>query len=360
MSEIVCKDSLEFLKEQEDYSLDIVYCDPPYALGSEIIIREDGKVDYKKARDFMNKWDTPTGKYWEQWFKECFRVLKFGGYCIMFSIDRQTLLFKYYPVLSGLIEQQSLYWYFLQNFPKASDISKAIDKHFGEEREEINIKRHAKNDFTNNLYYQDEANKNNEKIFGYGDESITTPTTELAKKYNGYKYSISPLKQTNETILVFKKPTKTGRVLYDTLAYENGDKECCCSALNIDGGRVPTNDYYNYPKGGGENSFSIGEKPDGSRNQPTEINSLGRYPAQTFIECICDEVIITPEETKEPAEVKGGIWKKSEGKPAGRTYKGGSQIHTNPDCPCNILDRQSGILKSGFMKAGQQYGRGSG
>lgn len=42
------QDALEFLREQPDLSADILYCDPPYALGSEIIIRQDGKVDYKK------------------------------------------------------------------------------------------------------------------------------------------------------------------------------------------------------------------------------------------------------------------------------------------------------------------------
>ena len=49
--------------------------DPPYALGSEVIIRQDGKVDYAKANDFMNKWEMPTGDYWEKWFIEAYRTL---------------------------------------------------------------------------------------------------------------------------------------------------------------------------------------------------------------------------------------------------------------------------------------------
>jgi DNA modification methylase len=43
------QDSLAFLKEQPDLSVDINYSDPPYALGSDIIIRPDGKVDYKNT-----------------------------------------------------------------------------------------------------------------------------------------------------------------------------------------------------------------------------------------------------------------------------------------------------------------------
>lgn len=206
---IECKDSLEFLKERADYEFDINYSDPPYALGSEVIIRADGKVDYKKANDFMNKWEMPTGEYWEQWFKEAYRTLKHGGYCIMFGIDRQLLLFKYYANLAGFEEQQSLYWYFISNFPKATDLSKMIDKNAGAERTRIQVKEAAKDSVYGD--YNGEIDDNN-------------AITELAKKYNGYKYSISPLKQTNETILVFRKPYKSGSCLRDVLLYEKDKK----------------------------------------------------------------------------------------------------------------------------------------
>ena len=134
---LVTKDSYEYLKTLNDHSNDIIYADPPYALGSEVIIRKDGKVDYKKANDFMNKWDMPTGEYWERWFNEAFRTLKHGGWLIMFGMDRQLLLFKYYALLAGFDEQQSLYWYFISNFPKATDLSKMIDKNLGLDREVV-------------------------------------------------------------------------------------------------------------------------------------------------------------------------------------------------------------------------------
>lgn len=113
---IECSDSLEFLKTKQDFEFDINYSDPPYALGSEIYIREDGKPDYKKATDFMNKWKMPDGNYWEQWFKESFRTLKHGGYCIMFGIDRQLMLFKYYAALAGFIEKTKSLLVFYQQF----------------------------------------------------------------------------------------------------------------------------------------------------------------------------------------------------------------------------------------------------
>ncbi len=118
------QDALEFMKEQGDYSADIIYCDPPYALGSEIVIRPDGKVDYSKASDFMSKWEMPTGQFWEDYFKEAFRTLKHGGHLLMFGLDRQLLLFKYYSALAGFTEKQSLYWFMISSFPKATDLEK--------------------------------------------------------------------------------------------------------------------------------------------------------------------------------------------------------------------------------------------
>lgn len=329
------QDSLEFLKEQKDFSIDINYSDPPYNLGSEIIVRPDGKMDYKKKSEFMNQWKAMGGDWWEQWFKESYRSLKYGGYCIMFSIDRQNSLFKYYASMAGFSERQSCYWYSISSFPKSSDLSKNLDKNVGAKREVIEESLNARPQSLkeDNLYKAGTVGK---------DFNITASSTPLAKKYDGYKYSICPLKSTNETILIFQKPYKTGSCMKDVLAYENGDKECGCFALNIDGGRIPTEDgeydIRHYTK---EDCFQ-NIKPKKSKFQ-VKPQPSGRYPSQTFIECICDEVITEPTETKEPEEVSGGIWKKSTGKPAGRTYKGGRQIHTNPDCLCARLDRQSGI-----------------
>jgi site-specific DNA-methyltransferase (adenine-specific) len=284
---IVEKDSLEFLQEQKDFAFDINYSDPPYALGSEIYIRPDGKFDYKKATDFMNKWDMPTGEYWEKWFEESFRTLKHGGYCVMFGIDRQLPMFQYYAIKAGFQVRQSMYWFFIQNFPKSADLSLNIDKNAKAERTEVIGKG--------------KAGKGMNKVKGFGNNTaksddfneewdLTAPKTDLAKKYEGYKYSIAPLKQTVETIMVFQKPYLTGSCMRDTLAYENGDETCACFAWNIDGGRVPMSendkdmldakssknptDNYN-----GKDHQKYG---DFALNIATPANEQGRYPSQTF------------------------------------------------------------------------------
>lgn len=282
------QDSLEFLKCQSDFENDIIFADPPYALGSEIIIRKDGKVDYAKASDFMNKWKMPTGDFWEAWFKEAYRTLKHGGYVLMYGMDRQLLLFKYYASLAGFQEQQSIYWYYISNFPKATDLSKMIDKKGGGEFDtnhiataikEARLKRKMTVSECDKLFCDSSTNwtwfegrkagvrpptydtfmkianewqellplaeavkeaerevlatykrtENNGGVplqgkRGIIDLDITAPSTDLAKKYDGYKYSVAPLKQTCETIMVFSKPKLTGSVLHDTLKMEDGLK----------------------------------------------------------------------------------------------------------------------------------------
>jgi DNA modification methylase len=276
---ITQKDSLAFLQEQIDFAFDINYSDPPYALGSEIYIRPDGKFDYKKATDFMNKWDMPTGEYWEKWFEESFRTLKHGGYCVMFGIDRQLPMFQYYAIKAGFKVNQSLYWFFISSFPKSSCLSKNLDK---------NAKAFVKGKPTKNSRKGIEGEAGN---FSHSKEvTEINPQTDLAKKYEGYKYSIAPLKQTCETIMIFQKPYKTGSCLHDTLAYENGDETCACFAWNIDGGRVPMSesdkdmldakssknptDNYN-----GKDHQKYG---DFALNIATPPNEQGRYPSQTF------------------------------------------------------------------------------
>jgi site-specific DNA-methyltransferase (adenine-specific) len=255
-------------------------------------------VDYHKASDFMSKWEMPTGDYWDKWFKEAHRVLKNGGWLIMFGIDRQLLLFKYYALLAGFEEQQSLYWYFISNFPKATDLSKVLDKNAGVDREVLGE------------HPNPAGSKGN--TFPLGQETfITAPSTDLAKKYDGYKYSISPLKQTNETIMIFKKPSKTGSVLHDTLAFENGDTTINVSALDIDGNRVKLGENEKIPRLNvpyemkANNNFGGGD--DGRLGEITLTGPNGRYPAQTFIDNQVAEIL---DEQSGSSTSSGGGFKK--------------------------------------------------
>ena len=286
MIDIKQGDCLELMKNIPDNSIDLIFCDPPYALGSEVIVKPNGKPDYKKAVDFMNKWDQPDGAFWEEWFCEAKRVLKHGGHCLMFGMDRQLWFNCYYANLSGFTQKQSLYWYFISNFPKASDLSKNLDKYFGAKREVIveNTKKTTWNNTGVNLASNGEDNRN-----------ITVPSTPLAKKYEGIKYSVAPLKQTNETIMVFQKPYKTGSCLHDVLALENGNDTITCGGIDIEGNMCEVSEEdkatiqkkankqqttNNIMQGFGNNSFEAGN-----------WSGNGRFPAQTYIDSGASEVI---------------------------------------------------------------------
>jgi len=270
MVENIC--ALKKIKKFENNSQDIIFGDFPYALGSSVYIDlKDGKPKFKNAKDFQNKWDMPDHKFWEEFFKECNRVLKHGGRVLAYGIDRQLMLFNYYAVAAGLEIQQSLYWYFIQNFPKSVDLSKQIDKKLGNIRE-------------------------------------TIPGSKLRSKYEGYKYSISPLKQSLETIMVFQKPTKTNSLINDFILFSKGDISISPNIWNIDNNRTPVKDKEYL------NNFRLGHIMNSSntlnlniQNSTSTPHENGRYPSQLF----CSNLA------------------------------------------ANNLDQQSGILKSGGMKKGQ-------
>lgn len=114
MSKIVCDDCLEYMKKMKDNSVDLVLTDPPYGL------------------KFMGKeWDVlPTVDVW----REALRVLKPGAFAFIMCTPRQDSFLEMLLRIreAGFsIGQSSIYWAVAQGFPKAHNISKAIDKRGG-------------------------------------------------------------------------------------------------------------------------------------------------------------------------------------------------------------------------------------
>ena len=278
----------EDIKTHKDKFFNLNFSDPPYQLGTKWEIdKQTGRPIVKgKSKDFMNKWDGLDEKDLDLFFRESFRTLKYGGFLLMFGMDRQLFPLEYYAKLNGFEQQQSLYWFFSSSMPHTSDLSKNIDKKLGAEREIIGKKQHKgnlKKAIKNKIgYLGDNANKNNIKCFGYGEEILTKSKTELGKLWEGYKYSISPTKQTNETMLVFKKPNKYGSPLNDVLS---NDKECSPSCLNIDESRIKTNDKWKRKEQYTEAHEGYKRKNRSSYTHKTEgeIHPNGRFPAQTFL-----------------------------------------------------------------------------
>lgn len=310
-------DCLEKMKTIENNSIDIIFTDPPYNLSTKWTIDSNtGKPEVDgKAKDFMTIWQGLDGKFLESLFSEWYRILKHGGRVLMFGMDRQLFPFQYYAALNKFIENQHLYWYYIQSFPKSVDLSKSIDKHLGIEREIVGK--------TNSGLHRgniSDYSKQNPDSF---NPNLTKSNSELGRKYEGMKGSIAPLKQVAEVILVFQKPYLTGSLLHDTLEYEKGNKECLCGALDIENNRIEYTQHdleeyipnrVGYKDGIDHKSilsenttdlYKLGVTKSNIGNEKSMFNLEGRFPSQMFVN----------------------------------------------DDTAEILDNQSGILTSGGMKS---------
>lgn len=195
MSDIYTGDSREVRTVLADNSIDTIITDPPYGL------------------EFMGKgWDkgVPGVEFW----KEFLAVTKPGGMLLAFGGTRTFHRMTVAIEDAGWEIRDCMMWLYGSGFPKSLDISKAIDKANGFERNHAEHKR------------IDRA--------GYRIETQSTPsrppTTDLAKQWNGWGTALKPAW---EPIIVAMKP------LDGTFA-ENAEKYGV-AGLNINGGRVWAN-----------------------------------------------------------------------------------------------------------------------
>lgn len=125
-----------------DASVDSVVTDPPYGLGKEPKARDvlrawlDGEEFKPGGSGFMGKsWDAfvPSPLVWA----ECLRVLKPGGHLVAFAGSRTYDWIVMGVRLAGFEVRDQLFWMYGSGFPKSMDVSKAIDKAAGAEREVV-------------------------------------------------------------------------------------------------------------------------------------------------------------------------------------------------------------------------------
>lgn len=220
--------NIEVLETFPPNSIDAIITDSPYGLSKEpdaIKCLQDW-IDHGyhevKGSGFMGKhWDAfvPQPVLW----KECFRVLKPGGHLLSFfgtrTYDWGTLAIR----LAGFEIRDCVMWIYGSGFPKSLDISKAIDKAAGAEREKVKIFNAHNNKGSQNSRPFIEAAK--EK--GYHEIDGVDPITDAAKQWNGYGTALKPA---CEPICVARKPLES-TVIENVLQYGTG-------GINVDAGRV--------------------------------------------------------------------------------------------------------------------------
>ena len=243
-------DCIKGMEQLASRSINILYTDPPYNMNSRYRIDKDGHYVFTNlGSDFMNKWEAMDGVWWEKYFKEAYRITKYGGYVIMHNIDRQSDMFAYYARKAGFMPTQKLYWLFISNFPKAVDVALMIDKKFKVKRKKIGEADQYISSGTGVYNWNDPqiAKKQQQvmtdirggKYLAMTREDkpklvrdITVATHPLAVEFDGYKYGQACLKQILEEILVFWKPNQSGTI-EDLISYTKGNSEVHPSIFNI-------------------------------------------------------------------------------------------------------------------------------
>ena len=193
--EIVNGDSLLVLQLLDDNSVDAIVTDPPYGLA------------------FMGKkwdYDVPSEELWRQ----CFRVLKAGGHMLCFAGTRTQHRMAVRIEDAGFEIRDMIAWVYGSGFPKSLDVSKAIDKAAGAEREVV-----GKGISGKTAIWQEQG--------GMGDFNITAPATPEAKQWQGWGTALKPA---FEPITMARKPL-IGTVAENVLQHGTG-------AINVDGCRV--------------------------------------------------------------------------------------------------------------------------
>lgn len=101
-------DCIDFFKRVEDGCVDLIVCDPPYKITARGNTTHGGWLSTKKGLQgtIFNYNDLKC----EDWFPECFRVLKNGGHC--YIMCNHTNLYKFLTVAQncGFHFIKSLIW----------------------------------------------------------------------------------------------------------------------------------------------------------------------------------------------------------------------------------------------------------
>ena len=157
-------DCLEQMKTLDDNSVDSIVSDPPYGIS------------------FMaKKWDydVPSVDVW----KEAMRVLKPGGHALIACGTRTQHRMVVNIEDAGFEIRDVVSWIYGSGFPKSLNISKAIDKAAGAEREKIMVPTKKGN----------HAGQAGDIALGAsGMTDISAPATEAAKQWDGFGTALKP------------------------------------------------------------------------------------------------------------------------------------------------------------------------
>lgn len=354
---IIHGDCIEEMKKLEPNSVDAIITDPPYGLefmgkswdkfkdakniaggtshGTPFNRQEDRAMPSFHQLSNLDK--LSFQEFTKEWAKEALRVLKPGGYLLSFGGTR-----TYHRMTCGIEDagfeiRDCIGWVFGSGFPKSLNVSKSIDKMKGLKREVLEERRTIPN---SSSWETDKG------MLAVGEQNfdVTLPNSPEAKEWEGWGTALKPAW---ESICVARKPLSEKNVALNVLKWGTG-------GINIDESRIGTKGGTKHEEGEKEYNNEIYGKGL-YKEFGKEIPNLGRFPANIIFECICDELIegetigkdLPEDNSKSNAESQiYGFAKYENMYKSGKHYQDKILTHTNPNCPCYMLDEQSGISKS--------------
>lgn len=267
-------DCLEAMKKMPDNCIDAIVTDPPYGL------------------NFMGRaWDhgVPGVEFW----KEALRVAKPGAHLLSFGGTRTFHRIACAIEDAGWEVRDCIMWLYGSGFPKSMDISKAIDKKLGAEREKVQGV-YGKTSF---------GLINDDSWTSHKTTDSNIPVSDEAKKWNGWGTCLKPA---YEPVIMARKPVE-GTIVDNVLKHGTG-------GINIDECRIPFESEADRKSTGmdrihtskvGALAGKVENDHERTTFMPRQTN--GRFPAN-IIHDGSDEVV-----ELFPDNVKGGTWNNTKG-----------------------------------------------
>jgi len=220
---LILGDCLVKLQDFEDCSVDYIVSDPPYELTSSNRTKPPAISDspYSRhrvgvngdthplpvesplttKRGFMGKeWDGSGIAFSHELWGQCLRVLKPNGVIKAFSGTRTFHRMAKAMREAGFVDFEIHAWTYGSGFPKSMNVSKALDKQAGAEREVVGrVAGMGKQ----NPEWNGTAQGRAENSFK-PEYDATAPATDVAKQWSGWGTALKPAW---EPIVVARKPS---------------------------------------------------------------------------------------------------------------------------------------------------------
>lgn len=291
---LYCGDSLAVLPALAGrHAIASCVTDPPYGLGAHPDPREllrcwlEGRPYVPGGTGFMGKdWDAfvPGPEIW----REVFGLLPPGGHLIAAFGTRTYDLGSLGVRLADFEIRDLLAWLYGSGFPKSLDVSKAIDKAAGAEREVLGVNPNHR--AVSGLGYEGVYAGGNT-----GSATITAPATDAARQWEGWGTALKPAL---EPWVLARRPL-AGTVARNVQAHGVG-------GLNVDACRVGWQSEADKASGRPGSFAKAYDGIDGRafkiadrshRNPVAEQSGKGRWPANVLHDG-SDEVLgVFPETT---------------------------------------------------------------